>query len=167
MLQESQQIIADALLSGVPQAIRQHGAAESGDAVEGHQVEVADLVFFVVSAFRRHPHINNVFTHISGGSWSRVEQALRTILDPCAGSRDLSPLARNIVELMCAESGVTGRIVKPYYRELLVAALGERVAKRLIAHAACLFADAERGDRAARRLRPGAEEGGCDAEQHA
>lgn len=107
------------------------------------RMAVPELTFFIVAAFRRHQHINNVLTHISGGSWSRIEQALQVIVDPEASGCDLSPLARNIIDLICANRGVTGRIVKPYYRELLVGALGETVARRLIAHVTCLFIESE------------------------
>lgn len=107
------------------------------------RMAVPELTFFIVAAFRRHPHINNVLTHISGGSWSRIEQALQVIVDPDASGCDLSPLARNIIDLICADRGVTGRIVKPYYRELLVRVLGETVARRLIAHVTCLFIESE------------------------
>lgn len=111
------------------------------------EIVLKDLVFCVVAAFRRHPHLNNVLTHISGASWSRVEEALRVILDPRTGSRDLSPLARNIVDLMCADRGVTGRILKPYYRDLLTNVLGPRVAARLIANVTCLFLEYEAATR--------------------
>jgi hypothetical protein len=111
------------------------------------EIELEDLVFRIVAAFRWHPHINNVLTHISGANWSQVEQALRVILDPCARSHDLSPLTRNIVELMCADRGVTGRILKPFYRERLVTLLGDRVASRLIAHVTCLFLEYEVAER--------------------
>jgi hypothetical protein len=110
---------------------------------ERPEIALKDLVFSVVAAFRRHPHINNVLTHISGASWSRVEQSLHAILDPCAGSHDLSPLARNMVDLICADRGVTSRILKPCYRELLTTALGDRVASRVIAHVTCLFLEYE------------------------
>ncbi len=106
---------------------------------ECSEIALDDLVFRIATAFRRHPHINNVLTHISEASWSRVEQALRVILDPRAGSGDLSPLARNIVDLMCADRGVAGRILKPYYRDLLTNILGPRIAARLVAHVTCLF----------------------------
>jgi hypothetical protein len=125
-----------ALLAPSPLAV----ADRAGEAASPPlAIELAELVLVVVAAFRRHPHINNVLTHISGADWSRVEAALRAILDPQAGSRDLSPLARNIVDLMCADRGVTGRILKPYYREVLVALLGEGVARRFITHVTCLF----------------------------
>jgi hypothetical protein len=113
------------------------------------EIDLDDLVFRVIAAFRRHPHVNNVLTHISRADWRAVEQAIRTILDPCSLARDLSPLACNIVDLMCADRGVTGRILKPYYRELLGLVLGERVAARFIAHVGCLHLDCEAAVRAA------------------
>jgi hypothetical protein len=106
-------------------------------------VDLDNLVFCVAAAFRGHPHINNVLTHISGANWNAVEKALHVILDPRAGSHDLSPLARNIVDLMCADRGVTGRILKPFYHERLVALLGDQVASRLIAHVTSLFLESE------------------------
>jgi hypothetical protein len=102
-----------------------------------------DLVFHVAASFRGHPHINNVLTHISGANWAAVEEALCAILDPRTGSSGLSPLAWNIVDLMCADRGVTGRIFKPFYRDLLTALLGEEVASRVIAHVTSLFLESE------------------------
>ena len=90
------------------------------------EADVDRLVFSMVTAFRAHPHISNVMTHISRGSWARVEAALRELVDPTRGSGCLSPLARNLVDLCCAERGVTGRIMKPFVEELLVVAAGRR-----------------------------------------
>jgi uncharacterized protein (DUF2249 family) len=101
-------------------------------------VDLGDLVQRLVAAFRRHPHISNVMTHISGAKWERIEQALRAILDPSATQNDLAPLARNIVELMWAERGVTGRILKPYLHELFAGILPRPVADRLLGHIADL-----------------------------
>lgn len=97
-----------------------------------------ELAFFVAAAFRGQSHINNVLTHVSGSNWGRVEDALRVIFDPGAASHDLSPLARNIVDLMCADRGVTGRILKPFYQGFLVTILGEHVASRVTARIARL-----------------------------
>lgn len=101
-------------------------------------IDLDDLVRRLVAAFRRHPHINNVMTHISGAHWERIEQALRVILHPAASRDDLSPLARNIIELMWAERGVTGRILKPYLHELIARILPRPVADRLLGHIAGL-----------------------------
>jgi hypothetical protein len=102
-----------------------------------------DLVFHVAAAFRSHPHINNVLTHISGANWNAIETALRAILDPSTGSRDLSPLARNIIDLMCADRGITGRIVKPFYRDLLKNLLGNDMSSHFITHITSLFLESE------------------------
>jgi hypothetical protein len=81
------------------------------------------LAQHVANAFRRHPHLNNVLTHLCGSDRSRLDTALGAILDPAASPRTLSPLALNLLELLCAERGVTGRIMKPYFHELLATRL--------------------------------------------
>jgi hypothetical protein len=114
---------------------------------DDREIAVGDLAIIVVAAFRHHPHINNVLTHISGANWERVEQSLRAILDPLAASRDLSPLACNIVDLMCADRGVTGRILKPYFRDLLARVLSPHLAALLTDHVSLLFLEFELGSR--------------------
>lgn len=120
-----------------------------GISPDDRQIAVGDLAFLVVASFRRHPHINNVLTHIAGANWGRVEQALRAILDPLAAGSDLPPLARNIVDLMCADRGVTGRILKPYFRDLLGKILSPRLAALLTDHVTILFLEFELGSRVA------------------
>ncbi|THD56985.1 MAG: hypothetical protein E8A46_02475 [Bradyrhizobium sp.] len=110
---------------------------------DDREIAVGDLAFLVVAAFRRHPHINNVLTHISGANWQRVEQAQRAILNPLTASRDLTPLARNILDLMCADRGVTGRILKPYFRGLLARILSPHLAALLIDRISLLFLELE------------------------
>lgn len=135
----------------MPAAVRSQRDADAQPQVD---VDLDDLVFRVVAAFRRHPHVSNVLTHIARADWRAVEQAIRTILDPCSFARDLSPLACNIVDLMCADRGVTGRIFKPYYQELLGIMLGERVAARFIAHVGSLYLDCDAAARAAAAAKP-------------
>ena len=106
-----------------------------------------DLAFVLIGAFRQHGHISNVLTHISGTDWRKVEQALRMIVDPHASSHHLSPLARNIAELLCADRGVTGRITKPYFRSLLSAVLGAEAAARVIRRIDVLFQELQRSGR--------------------
>jgi hypothetical protein len=131
-------------------------------------IALGDLVFHVVASFRGHPHINNVLTHISGANWAAVEEALRAILDPRTGSGGLSPLAWNIVDLMCADRGVTGRILKPFYRDLLTALLGSEVASRFIAHVTSLFLESEIAARSAPARNPAAGSGpAMEAEEQA
>jgi hypothetical protein len=80
------------------------------DAAEAHA-----LARELVAAFRRHPHINNVMTHVALGRWERVEDALAEILVGPADPAGLSPLTRNILDLLWGEAGVTGRILKPLF----------------------------------------------------
>ena len=117
-------------------------------------IAVGDLAFLVVAAFRRQPHISNVLTHISAANWGRVEQALRAILDPLTASRDLTPLARNIVDLMCADRGVTGRIMKPYFRDLLARILSPHLAALLTDRVTLLFLEFELGKKLAKTQTP-------------
>lgn len=93
---------------------------------------VDDLAFSLVAALHRHPHLSNVLTHISRSSWPRIEHTLRVILDPATQHRDLTPLARNMLDLMCNARGDTGRIFKPYFGALLVALAGPNRAATLL-----------------------------------
>lgn len=92
-----------------------------------------------VGALRDHSHLANVLTHISRNNWGDVERAFQSIFNGNVRSRDLSQLARNIVDLLCADRGVTGRIMKPYFREFLASALPTDQARRLSAHVTKLF----------------------------
>ena len=107
------------------------------------RLSTAELAFRIFAVFRGHPHISNVLTHISRANWTQVERELNAILDPTATSDRLSSLARNIVDLMCAERGVTGKILKPYFHAALQRLLGPDEAERLIRHAEALFLDLE------------------------
>lgn len=117
-------------------------------------IALNDLVFCVAASFRGHPHINNVLTHISGANRDAVERALHAILDPRTGRSALSPLAWNLVDLMCADRGVTGRILKPFYRELLITLLGDALASHFIAHVTSLFLEREIVTRSAPAFNP-------------
>ena len=110
------------------------------------EFDLGDLVHTAVAVLRSHPHINNVLTHLCGGRWERIGQALRVILNPLAILNNLSPLAQNVVELMCAERGVTGRILKPYFHALLAKVLPPRIAAYLRAHVLRLFHEMEARD---------------------
>ncbi len=104
-----------------------------GDVAE---MPASKLAAVVVAHFRAHSHICNVMTHISGARWDKVEEAIGVILDPCAGKLQMTPLAENIVDLLCAERGVTGRIAKPYFEALLIRLLPADVAARTSARVA-------------------------------
>lgn len=127
----------------VPEYRRDVPESVAGMSHDDREIAVGDLAFLVVAAFRRHPHINNVLMHISGANWQRVEQAQRAILDPLTASRDLTPLARNILDLMCADRGVTGRILKPYFRGLLARILSPHLAGLVTDHVSFLFLELE------------------------
>ena len=79
------------------------------------EASTAELAFRIFAAFRAHPHINNVLTHISRAKWAEVEKSLNRILDLATTSDGLSPLEENIIELMVGERGITGKILKPYF----------------------------------------------------
>jgi hypothetical protein len=107
------------------------------------QLSTPEFAFRVFAAFRAHPHINNVLTHVSRADWAGVERALNAILDPATTSERLSPLAQNLVELMCAERGVTGRIMKPYFHGVLNRLIEPDRAERLIVHIEVLSLEVE------------------------
>jgi hypothetical protein len=99
-----------------------------------------ELAFLIAVGFRQHGHIGNVLTHICRRDWAMLEQALRRIFDPQTVSADLSPLESNIVELLCANRGVTGRIARPYFQKMLNAILGPYGAARLVRQIDLIFA---------------------------
>lgn len=119
------------------------GAALLPISEAGSRLPTAELAFRIIAAFRAHPHINNVLTHISRAKWADVERAIEAILDSATTSDGLSPLARNIVDLMCAERGVTGRILKPYFHSTLHRVLEPMRAERLIRHIQALHLELE------------------------
>lgn len=118
------------------------------------EFSVGELAFRGLVAFRVHPHLSNVLTHISGANWTRVEQSLNSILDSATTSGSLSPLDQNIVDLMCADRGITGRIMKPYFHAVLRRVLEPGHAERLIRHINALFLELEWKARQATRGAP-------------
>ena len=107
------------------------------------ELTTAELAFHVYAAFRAEPHINNVLTHISRAGSAELEQSITSILEPATTSDRLSPLGQNIVDLMVAERGPTGRILKPYFHAVLHNLLQPSQAKGLISHIEGLFRDLE------------------------
>lgn len=106
------------------------------------RLSTAELAFRIFAVFRGHPHISNVLTHISRSNWTQVERELNIILNPTT-TGGLSSLARNIVDLMCAERGMTGKILKPYFHAALQRLLGPDEAEQLIRHVEALFLEIE------------------------
>lgn len=105
--------------------------------------ETAELAFRIFAAFRAHPHINNVLTHISRAKWAEVEQSLSHILDLATNSDGLSPLEENIIELMVGERGITGKILKPYFLATLRRILEPGRVQRLVRHIDVLYLELE------------------------
>lgn len=110
---------------------------------ESPELSTAELAFRIFSAFRAHPHINNVLTHISRARWIEVEKSLNRILDSATTGDGLSPLEENIIDLMVGERGVTGRILKPYFHAALHRILDPGRAERLIRHVNALYLELE------------------------
>jgi hypothetical protein len=107
------------------------------------EFSTAELAFRIFVAFRAHPHINNVLTHISRARWAEVEKSLNRILDLATTSDGISPLEENIIELMVGERGITGRILKPYFLAALSRILGPAQAERLTRHINTLYLELE------------------------
>lgn len=101
------------------------------------------LSLALVASFRAHSHINNVMTHVSGARWDHIEHALRNILDPVSAPAGMSRLEANILDLLCAERGVTGRILKPYFCSVLERLLPPGPTVRLQAHVQALHEAAQ------------------------
>lgn len=121
-------------MSPASQTAAKAPAVSAGGVLEatGANLAIDDLAFSVVAALHRHPHLSNVLTHISRSNWPRIEDTLRVILDPATQPRDLTPLARNMLDLMVAERGDAGRIFKPYFGALLTALAGPNKAATLL-----------------------------------
>lgn len=76
--------------------------------------KVSILVEDFVGALRWHPHLGNVLTHVSSRNWGRVEESFAIFFDPAADATSLTPLSKNILELICDNAGTTGRIMQPF-----------------------------------------------------
>ena len=96
----------------------------------------------LTAAFRRHPHVNNVMTHVALGRWQGIEDALVAIFSEPADVAALSPLSRNILDLLWAEAGVTGRILKPLFLDFCRRHLSPSRAEGCVQGIAFLFAQA-------------------------
>ena len=107
------------------------------------EFSTAQLAFRILAAFRAHPHISTVLTHISRAKWTEVEHALNRILDPSTTTDGLSPLEENIIDLIVGERGVTGKILKPYFQAALHKIVGADHAQRLIRHVNALYLELE------------------------
>lgn len=94
-------------------------------------IGLGDLTFTLVALLRAEGHLCNVLTHISSGDWRAVEQSIAAILNSRASPKKLSNVARNILELICDDRGVTGRIMRPFFFEAIARIAGRREMERL------------------------------------
>jgi hypothetical protein len=104
-------------------------------------LEAADGSAFaqtLTSAFRNHPHVNNVLTHISLARWDRIEASLRSLLTASTDIVPVAPLERNLLRLLWAEGGITGRIVKPLFLDICRTSLPPSSAERCVSGIAAL-----------------------------
>ena len=90
-----------------------------------------DLAFTLVALLRADGHLGNVLTHVSSGDWRAIELAIRAILDPRAAPQRLTGIARNILELVCDEGGVTGRLMRPFFFSAVASIAVESEMRRL------------------------------------
>ena len=91
----------------------------------------AGLTFTLVALLRADGHLCNVLTHVSSGDWRAVEQAINAIIEPPMPAQKLSNIDRNILELLCDDRGITGRIMRPFFFEAIGRVAGEAGRKRL------------------------------------
>ncbi len=94
-------------------------------------VNIDDLVFTLVALLRADGHLCNVLTHVGSGNWSAVEQAIASILYPRTTPRALSNVARNILQLICDNRGVTGPIMRSFFFDIFARSVGKAQMKRL------------------------------------
>jgi hypothetical protein len=99
--------------------------------VRAHSQPAEELAFGLVARLRADGHLSNVLTHLSAGKWSAVEEAIVAILRPRAATGRLSGLARNILELLCDDRGVTGRLMRPFFFAQIAQLAGKTQAVRL------------------------------------
>jgi hypothetical protein len=90
-----------------------------------------ELALILVALLRTDGHLNNVLTHISRGDWDAVEKAIAVIVDWNTRAKDLSKLARNILELVCDDAGQTGRRMRPFFIGSIARFSGQEESERL------------------------------------
>lgn len=94
-------------------------------------IDVDDLAFTLVALLRADGHLCNVLTHVGSGNWRAVEQAIASILYPRATPKALSEVARNILQLICDNRGVTGPIMRSLFFDIIARTMGQLQMKRL------------------------------------
>jgi hypothetical protein len=90
-----------------------------------------DLASTLVALLRTDGHLCNVLTHISRDDWHAIEVAIAAILRPRAAPNQLSNVAQNMLELICDDRGVTGRLMRPFFFEAVGRIAGKPEMERL------------------------------------
>jgi hypothetical protein len=89
-----------------------------------------DLAFTLVSLLRADGYLCNVLTHVSSDDWRAVERAINAILEPRTPPRRLSNIPRNLLELLCDDRGIAGRIMRPFFFAAVAQVAGTAEMKR-------------------------------------
>ena len=93
--------------------------------------EADDLVLTLVALLRADGHLCNVLTHVGSGNWGAVEAGIASILHPRTTPKQLSNVARNILQLICDGRGVTGPIMRPFVFNIIARVEGPTQMRRL------------------------------------
>jgi hypothetical protein len=93
--------------------------------------DLADLAFTLVALLRGDGHLCNVLTHIASGDWRAIERAILSILTPRITPKKLSGVARNLLELLCDNRGVTGPLMRPFFFGAIERVAGRAEMRRL------------------------------------
>ncbi len=93
--------------------------------------ELDDLVFTLVALLRADGHLCNVLTHVASGNWRALEAGIASILYPRTTPKQLSNVARNILQLICDGRGVTGPLMQSFVFDVIARVKGRRQMRRL------------------------------------
>jgi hypothetical protein len=93
--------------------------------------EFDDMVLTLVALLRADGHLCNVLTHVASGNWGAVEAGIASILYPRITPKQLSNVARNILQLICDGRGVTGPIMRPFVFDIIARMEGRTQMRRL------------------------------------
>lgn len=93
--------------------------------------DLDDLVLTLVALLRADGHLCNVLTHVGSGNWGAVEAGIASILYPRTTPKQLSNVARNILQLICDGRGVTGPIMRSFVFDIIGRVEGRTQMRRL------------------------------------
>lgn len=90
-----------------------------------------EIALVVVAHLHTDGHLSNVLTHIAAGDWDAIAKAIAVMLERGTRAKQLSKLARNLLELICDDAGPTGRLMRPFFFRAIARFAGQREADRL------------------------------------